>query len=57
MQGRLCVKASRAVLDLLHPAQALGRLQQGKLVEMMEEQGVVSQTDHVGKREVPVPER
>jgi DNA segregation ATPase FtsK/SpoIIIE, S-DNA-T family len=28
-----------------------------KLVEMMEDQGVVSQANHVGKREVLVPER
>jgi S-DNA-T family DNA segregation ATPase FtsK/SpoIIIE len=28
-----------------------------KLVEQMEEQGVVSQANHVGKREVLVPER
>jgi S-DNA-T family DNA segregation ATPase FtsK/SpoIIIE len=28
-----------------------------KLVEMMEEQGVVSTANHVGKREVLVPER
>jgi S-DNA-T family DNA segregation ATPase FtsK/SpoIIIE len=28
-----------------------------KLVELMEDQGVVSQANHVGKREVLVPER
>ncbi|HET9067765.1 MAG TPA: DNA translocase FtsK, partial [Amaricoccus sp.] len=28
-----------------------------KLVEQMEDQGIVSQANHVGKREVLVPER
>ena len=46
------------MLDLHHPAQALGRLHQAaKLVEMMEEPGVVSQANHIGKREVLVSSR
>jgi DNA segregation ATPase FtsK/SpoIIIE-like protein len=36
---------------------SVGYNKAAKLVEMMEEQGVVSQANHVGKREVLVPER
>ena len=36
---------------------SVGYNKAAKLVEMMEEQGVVTQANHVGKREVLVPER
>ena len=36
---------------------SVGYNKAAKLVEMMEEQGVVSHANHVGKREVLVPER
>ncbi|MBP7001050.1 DNA translocase FtsK 4TM domain-containing protein [Amaricoccus sp.] len=36
---------------------AIGYNKAARIVEMMEEQGVVSQSNHVGKREVLVPER
>jgi S-DNA-T family DNA segregation ATPase FtsK/SpoIIIE len=36
---------------------SVGYNKAAKLVEMMEDQGVVSQANHVGKREVLVPER
>ena len=36
---------------------AIGYNKAARLVEMMEDQGVVSQANHVGKREVLVPER
>src|SRR5690606_39096727 len=36
---------------------AIGYNKAARLVEMMEDQGVVSQSNHVGKREVLVPER
>jgi S-DNA-T family DNA segregation ATPase FtsK/SpoIIIE len=36
---------------------SVGYNKAAKLVEMMEEQGVVSTANHVGKREVLVPER
>ncbi len=36
---------------------SVGYNKAAKLVEMMEAEGVVSQANHVGKREVLVPER
>jgi S-DNA-T family DNA segregation ATPase FtsK/SpoIIIE len=36
---------------------SVGYNKAAKLVEMMEDQGIVSQANHVGKREVLVPER
>jgi DNA segregation ATPase FtsK/SpoIIIE, S-DNA-T family len=36
---------------------SVGYNKAAKLVEQMEEQGVISQANHVGKREVLVPER
>jgi S-DNA-T family DNA segregation ATPase FtsK/SpoIIIE len=46
------------MLDLLHPAQAGHRLQQGRaLVEQMEDEGVGQPANHVGKREILVPWR
>ena len=36
---------------------SVGYNKAAKLVELMEEQGVVSHANHVGKREVLVPER
>ena len=43
--------------SFLHRKLSVGYNKAAKLVEMMEEQGVVSQANHVGKREVLVPER
>ena len=36
---------------------SVGYNKAAKLVELMEEAGVVSQANHVGKREVLIPER
>ena len=36
---------------------SVGYNKAAKLVEMMEDQGVASQANHVGKREVLLPER
>ncbi len=45
------------MLDLLHPAQTgIGYNKAARLVEQMEDEGLVSPANHVGKREILVPE-
>ena len=53
----IVAKDSKCSTSYIQRKLSVGYNKAAKLVEMMEEQGVVSTANHVGKREVLVPER
>ena len=55
--GAIVAKDRKCSTSYIQRKLAIGYNKAAKLVEQMEEQGVVTQANHVGKREVLVPER